>query len=73
MLIHLLPTTANIPNLATATTLAPMFSNPKATLPTALANFENPGSPNLLANPMGMVEKEDFGRDKDLKALLKHL
>ena len=68
------PTLATTPpNSATATTLAPMSSNPQATLPTAPANVENPGSSNLLANPIGMAEKEDFGRDKDLKTLLKHL
>ena len=64
---------ANIYNSIATTTLAPVSSNPEATLPTALANVEKLGSSNPLANSMGMAEKEDFGRDKDLKTLLKHL
>ena len=74
MLVINNPTMAtNISNLAATTTPAPISSNPKATLPTTLANVANVGSSNLLANPIGMAEKEDFGRDKDLKTLLKHL
>ena len=68
------PTMAtNIPNLAATTTPAPVSLNPEATLPIAPANVENPRRSNLLANPIGMAKKEEFGRDKDLKTLLKHL
>ena len=64
---------ANLPNSTTTTALAPMSSNPKATLPTAPANVAIPRSSNLLVAPMEVAEREDFGRDKDLKTLLKHL
>ena len=64
---------ANISNLAATTAPALVSSNSEATFLTTPANVENPGSSNLLANPMGINEKEDFGRDKDLKTLLKHL
>ena len=64
---------ANIPNLTTPTSPTLVSSNPEATLPTSLANVGNLGSSNILAYPIGMAEKEDFGRDKDLKTLLKHL
>ena len=64
---------ASIPNLAATTTPAPVSSNLEATLPRAPNNVENLGSSNLLANPIGMAEKEDFGRDKYLKTLLKNL
>ena len=64
---------ANIPNLATTTAPAPVSSNPEATLPTALANVAIPRSSNLLATLVEVAEREDFGRDKNLKNLLKHL
>ena len=63
----------NIPNSTIATTTAPMSSNLKATLPIAPANVAIPRSSNLLATPVEVAEREDFGRDKDLKTLLKHL
>ena len=63
----------NIPNLATATATALVPSNLEATLPTAPANTTVPRSSNLLATPMEVAKREDFGRDKDLKNLLKHL
>ena len=66
-------TTANIPNLAIVIAPTPMSSNPTPTLPTARAIAAIPRSSNLLAAPMEVVEREDFGRDKDLKTLLKHL
>ena len=50
-----------------------MSSNSVVTLPTALANVAIPKSSNLLAAPMEVGKREDFGRDKDLKTLLKHL
>ena len=64
---------ASIPNLATATTTTLVSSNPEVTLPTTLANVTIPRSSNLLATPMEVAKREDFGRDKDLKTLLKHL
>ena len=51
----------------------PMSSNPTPTLPIALAIATIPRSSNLLAAPMEVAKREDFGRDKDLKTLLKHL
>ena len=51
------PTMAtNNPNSADPMALAPMSSNPKATLPIASANVGNPGSSNNLANSMGMAK-----------------
>ena len=50
----------NLPNSATATTPAPMSSNPKATLPTALANVAIPRNSNLLAVPVEVAEREDL-------------
>ena len=64
---------ANIPNSATATAPALVSLTSKATLPLAPANVANPRSSNLLDTPMEVAKKEDFGRDKDLKTLLKHL
>ena len=64
---------ANISNSIATIVPPPVSSNPEPTLPIALTNVENPGSSNLLANPIGMGEKEYFERDKDLKTLLKHL
>ena len=64
---------ANIYNLATTTTPSSVSSNPEATLPIAPANVAIPRRSNLLATPVYVAEREDFGRDKDLKTLLKHL
>ena len=64
---------ANLSNSVTTTAPAPMSSNLEATLPAAPANVAIPRSSNLLATPVEVVEREDFGRDKDLKTLLKHL
>ena len=64
---------ANNRNSAYPIALAPVFSNPKATLPSPPTNVENLGSSNPLANPIGMAEKEDFGRYKDLKTIIKSL
>ena len=64
---------ANIPNLAATTTPTPMSSNPEATLPTTPAIAAIPRSSNPLAALMEVAKREDFGRDKDLKTLLKHL
>ena len=63
----------NIPNLATVRASALVSSNPKATLPTALVNVANPRSSNLLDALVEVAKREEFGRDKDLKTLLKHL
>ena len=60
-------TTANIPNSA------PVSSNLEATLPIAPANVANPRSSNLLDAPVEVAKREDFGRDKYFKTLLKHL
>ena len=67
------PLVATIPNSTTTTTPAPMSSNPKPTLPIAPAHVPIPRSLNLLVALMEVAKKEDFGRDKDLKTLLKHL
>ena len=64
---------ANIPNSAAITTPTPMSSNPATTLPTALAIAAIPRSSSLIDAQMEVVEREDFGRDKDLKTLIKHL
>ena len=64
---------ANIPNSAIATAPALLSSNLEATLPPAPANVAIPRSSNLLATLMEVAKREDFGRDKDLKTLLKHL
>ena len=50
-----------------------MSSNPAANVPIALDIVAIPRSSNLLATPMEVAKREDFGRDKDLKNLLKHL
>ena len=49
---------ANISNSAATTALAPVSSNPEATLPTALANLKNQGSLKLLANSIEMAKKK---------------
>ena len=64
---------ADIPNSANVTTPPPISSNPAAPSPTAPTIVVVPRSSNLMAGPMEVVEKEYFGRDKDLKTLLKHL
>ena len=64
---------ANIPNLAATTTPTPVSSNPEVTLPTFLTNVAIPRNSNLLAAPMEVAERKYFGRDMDLKTLLKHL
>ena len=64
---------ANNPNSATVRAPTPMSSNPAATLPTAPTIATNLRNLNLLATPMEVAKREDFGRDKDLKTLLKHL
>ena len=50
-----------------------MSSNPVATLPIAPAIAATLRSSSLIAAPMEVAKREDFGRDKDLKTLLKHL
>ena len=65
--------TANLPNAATTTTPTHVSSNLAATLPSAPANVAIPRRLNHLAAPVEVAEREDFGRDKDLKTLLKHL
>ena len=64
---------ANIPNSAIAIATAPVSSNPEATLPIAPVNVAISRSSNLLAAPMEVAKIENFGRDKDVKTLLKHL
>ena len=62
-----------IPTLATAIATTLVSSNPEVTLPTPLANVTIPRSSNLLSAPMEVAKREEFGRDKDLKIVLKHL
>ena len=62
-----------IPNSTTLPAPTPMSSNPVATLPIAPAIVAIPRSSNLIVAPMEVAKKEDFGRDKDLNTLLKHL
>ena len=64
---------ANISNLVATTALALVSSNPEATLPTAPANVAIPRRSNLLTAPMEVAEREHFGKDKDLKTLLKYI
>ena len=61
------------PNSTTTTTLAPASSNPTANLPIAPAIVTTLESSNPAAIPMEVAEKEDFGRDRNLKTLLKNL
>ena len=64
---------ANLPYSATAAATTPMSSTPEVTSPKTHANVAIPKSSNLLDTPMEVAKKEDFGRDKDLNTLLKHL
>ena len=69
-----LPTlVAGTPNSATIAAPTPASSNPIANLPIALAIVTTLGSSNLVATPMKVAEKEDFGSDRNLKTLLKNL
>ena len=61
------------PNTATTVAPAPASSNPTANLPITPAIVTTPESSNLAANPMEVAVKEDFGRNRNLKTLLKNL
>ena len=61
------------PNSTTTVAPARAPSNPIANLPVAPAIVTTPGSSNPTATPMEVAEKEDFGRDRNLKTLLKNL
>ena len=75
---------ANVPNPATnifnpiadtpnSTTLTLATSTPLTNLQTSLAIAITHGSSSLETTPLETILKENFGRDKDLKNLLKHL
>ena len=64
---------ANIPNSTNVTAPPPISSNPVAPSPIALAIAAIPQSSNPMVALMQVIEREDFGRDKNLKTLLKHL
>ena len=61
------------PNSTTTTALAPASSNPTANLPPTLAIVTTLGSSNPTTTPMEVAENKDFGRDRNLKTLLKNL
>ena len=61
------------PNSTTTSARAPTSSNPTANLPPTPAIVTTPGSSNPTTTPMEVAEREDFGIDKDLNTLLKHL
>ena len=63
----------NAPNSVIVIAPTPTSSNLADTLPTAPTIAVIPRSSNLIDAPMEVAEREDFGRDKDLKTLLKHL
>ena len=65
--------TIDITSLATVVAPTPTSSNPTANLPIAPAIVITCGSSNLIATPMEEAVKEDFGRDRKLKTLLKNL
>ena len=67
-------TTRGNPNFgrtANAPTPAVNLSNPTANAPAPIADI--PRTVVAPAAPVEMTKREDFGRDKDLKTLLKHL
>ena len=64
---------AGTPNSTTIVAPAPTLSNPIANLPIAPAIVTTLESSNPAAIPMEVAEKEDFGRDRNLKTLLKNL
>ena len=59
------------PSSTTTPAPAPASSNPTANLPPTPAIVTTPGSSNPTTTPMEVAEKEDFGRDRNLKTLLK--
>ena len=61
------------PNSMTTPAPAPASSNPTANLPPTPAIVTTLGSSNPTATPMEVAEKEDFGRDRNVKTLLKNL
>ena len=61
------------PNTATTVAPTPASSNPTANLPIAPAIVTTPRSSNLAATPIEVAIKENFGRDRNLKTLLKNL